>query len=92
MSKIPKAKPLAAELRTLVTYDDAFALFKAAGICTTMRTCRAHIHAHPELCPVDGSNQSYHFKRFQLGHVEALVAFLAKKYPTRSKFADGQGR
>jgi hypothetical protein len=85
--KPPKPKTLPAERRTLITYDDAFALFKAAGLCTTMRTCRAHISANPKVCPADQLVQSYHFKRFQLGHVEALIALLSKRYPTRRRFA-----
>lgn len=85
--KLPKRKTLRAERETLVTYADAFALFKARGLCSTMRTVRTHIHNHPEICPVDVTNLSYHYKRFKLRDVEALVEHIAKKYPSRTAYA-----
>lgn len=71
---------------TLITYEDAAALFRAANLPSSTRTVRRYIWDHSKLCPLRVEN--YHTKRVRLADAQRLVNFLrrttrrgSQKYP-----------
>ncbi len=79
-----KILPLVNSARqNLITYEKALKLFKAAGLCSCLRTVRTHIWANPHVCPV--FKEGYHHRRVRQGDVERLIVLIAKKYPTRTR-------
>ena len=82
MSKAKKLPLVLAQKQTLITYEAALDLFKAAGLCSCLRTVRTHIWANANLCPV--IKDGYHFRRVRHGDVERLIVLIGKKYPGRT--------
>lgn len=70
---------------TLITYDDALPLFRAANICNCTRTIHRHVKANPKRCPVFRNPDPrsdvvlYHYRRVRLGDVQSLITRLVKE-------------
>jgi hypothetical protein len=61
----------------LINYDEAAALFAAAGLPASTRTVRRKVWANPDVCPVDTLN--YHTKQLRRRDVLRLIHKLKGK-------------